>query len=105
MFTVSMIFNKYLISFYRAHNSGHVNLVTDGVIFRIDLFFLSIIDIHAHTHSKHHEVHWVKPHFPVFNRVSIGALDFSVKFITSHTKKKNTHKREKILTTNKYCPS
>jgi len=48
MFTVSMIFNKYLISFYRAHNSGHVNLVTDGVIFRIDLFFLPIINIHAH---------------------------------------------------------
>lgn len=52
MFTVSMIFNKYLISFYRAHNSGHVNLVTDGVIFRIDLFFfLSIINIGTRTHA------------------------------------------------------
>lgn len=50
MFTVSMIFNKYLISFYRAHNSGHVNLVTDGVIFRIDLFFF-INNKHTRTHA------------------------------------------------------
>lgn len=44
-----------------------------------------------------HEVHWVKPHFPVFNRVSWG-FRFQCQI---HKKICITRKREKILTTNK----
>lgn len=47
-----------------------------------------------------HEVHWVKPHFPVFNRVSRGfRFQCQIKNITQ--KIYITRKREKILTTNK----